>query len=147
MASNFKLGTTARNAAANGIVDRLDSGAGAGKIELRDDSGSPVPPTNPGDASNGVLLANIPLNDPAFDDAAAGVASLDTSPAVSASAVASGTAGYFRAYADGAADTACEFQGTAGINSGTFDLEFDNATIVSGGTVTISGIDITVPEQ
>jgi len=80
--SNPVLGTTARNAAANGIVDLVDAGAGAGVLRLKTSSG-------------GTTLVDIALNDPAFDASASGAAALDVSPAVSGVASATGVCAYY----------------------------------------------------
>jgi len=142
MASDFKISAAARNAAADGIVDLLDGGAGAGTIDIR----TGAPPTNITDASSGTLLGTCTFNDPAFGDAAAGVATANSITSDS-NADASGDAGYFRCYADGAADTAATLEGTAGEAADSPDMEFDNKTIVAGGTIAISEMTLTVPEQ
>lgn len=140
--SNFKLSTAARNAACDAIVDLLDGGAGAGRVDVRTGS----PPTNVSDASSGTLLASPVFGDPAFGAASTGTA---TANAITSdtNADASGDAGYFRAYADGAADTAALFQGTAGNAGDSPDMTFDNKSIVAGGTVAISSMTVTVPIQ
>lgn len=138
MANLFRLGTTCRNAAADGIVDAIDAGAPPGRCEHR----TGAQPANVGDASSGTLLGTNLFSNPAFGAAAAGVA---TASAITndSSADNSGTAGYFRGYTGAGADTAALFQGNSG-TSGT-DLVFDNATIVSGGIIAISSWTITVP--
>jgi hypothetical protein len=138
MASNLKLGTTARNAACDGIVDRLNTGTIAVRV------GSP--PTNVGDASSGLLLGTCTFGATAFGSASTGTA---TANAITSDTNAdnSGTAGYFRVYANAAGDTAAEFQGTAGEAADTTDMTFDNKTIVAGGTIAISSMTVTVPIQ
>lgn len=142
MASNFKLSAAARNAAADGVVDLLDGGTGAGTCAIR----TGTPPTNPSDVSSGTLLATLTFNATAFGAASAGVA---TANAITSdtNADASGDAGYFRAFPGAAADTACTFQGTAGEAADTPDMTFDNKTIVANGTVAISSMTYTQPEQ
>lgn len=139
MASSFKLSTAARNGMADGLVDLIDGGSGAGTCAIRVGS----PPTNPSDASSGTLLGTLTFSDPAFGAASSGAA---TASAITSdtSADASGDAGYFRVYADGAADTACLFQGTAGNAGDTPDMTFDNKSIVAGGVIAISSFVITV---
>lgn len=138
MASNFKLGTSARDDAVNGIVDQLNSGT----IAIRTGS----PPTNVGDASSGTLLGTLTLNATAFGSSSSGTA---TAGAISSDtdADASGDAGYFRVYENGAGDTAASMQGTAGEAADTPDLEFDNKSIVAGGTIAISSFTLTCPIQ
>src|SRR4051794_15776890 len=100
MASNFKLGTTCRNAACDGIVDAVDGGTPPGRLEHR----TGAPPTNVSDASTGTLLGTNLFGNPAFGSAASGVA---TANAIGndSSADNSGTAGYFRAYTGAGGDT------------------------------------------
>lgn len=138
MATAFKLGTAARNAGCDAIVDLIDGGTGAGRLEVR--SGSP--PTNVGDASSGTLLATLTFPATAFGSASTGVAT-SAANIVSDTNAVGGTAGYFRVYAGAAADTAALFQGSAGDSGDTPDLEFDNKVIVTGGTVAIGDGDIT----
>lgn len=142
MASNFKISTEARNAACNGIVDLIDGGTGAGRLEIRTGD----PPTNLSDASTGTLLATLTFSNPAFGDAAlgSGIANAITSDT---SADDSGDAGYFRVFAGEAADTAAIFQGTAGNADDTPDMIFDNKSIVAGGTVACSSFVLVVPIQ
>lgn len=140
MASNFKLGTTPRNAACDGIVDSIDGGTPPGRLEHRTGS----PPTNVNDASSGTLLGTNIFSNPAFGSASVGVA---TASAITndSSADASGTAGYFRVYTGAGGDTAALFQGTSG--TATVDMVFDNNVIVAGGVIAISSMTITVPIQ
>jgi len=136
MASNFKIGTSCRNAMCDAAVDRLDSGT----IAIRTGS----PPTNVGDASSGTLLGTCTFGATAFGAASTGTA---TANAITSdtSADNSGTAGYFRVYPNGAGDTAADWQGTCGTAS--VDLVFDNATIVAGGIIAITSMTFTMPIQ
>ena len=142
MASNFKISTAARNAACNGIVDLIDGGTGAGRLEIRTGD----PPTNLSDASTGTLLATLTFSNPAFGDAALG-SGIANAITPDTSADDSGDAGYFRAFAGEAADTAAIFQGTAGNADDTPDMIFDNKSIVAGGTVACSSFVLVVPVQ
>lgn len=136
MASLYKLGTVGRNGAADGFVDLLNSGT----IAIR----TGAQPTNVGDASSGTLLGTLTFGATAFGDAATGVA---TANAISSDTNAdnSGDAGYFRLYPNAAADTGAAAQGNAGEAADTPDLEFDNKTIVAGGTIAISSMTHTQP--
>ncbi len=138
MALLFKIGTTCRNAACDGIVDALDGGTPPARIEHR----TSTQPTNVGDASSGTLLGTNIFSNPAFGAASTGVA---TASAITSdtSADASGTAGHFRVYTGAGGDTAALFQGNSG-TSGT-DCVFDNNVIVSGGVIAISSMTVTVP--
>lgn len=138
MANLFKLGTTCRNAACDGIVDAVDGGTPPGRMEHR----TGTQPTNVSDASSGTLLGTNLFSNPAFGNSSTGTA---TASAISndTSADASGTAGYFRVYTGAGGDTAALFQGNSG-TSGT-DLVFDNNVIVAGGVIAISSMTVTVP--
>ena len=142
MASNFKISTAVRDAACNAAVDLIDGGTGAGRMEIR--SGSP--PTNVGDASSGTLLATLTFSGTAFGNSSTGTATAATITS-DTDADASDDAGYFRIYQGAAGDTAALFQGTAGEAADTPDLEFDDKSIVAGGTVACSSLTITVPIQ
>lgn len=139
MASNFKISVAARNAACNAIVDLVDGGSGAGYVQIR----SGAPPTAPADANGGTLLATCPMSDPAFGNASTGVA---TANAITSdtTADASDDAGHFRIFDS---DNNCIMQGTAGEAADTPDMVFDDKSIVAGGTVAITSMTVTVPEQ
>lgn len=138
MANLFRLGTTMRNAACNGIVLAIDGGTPPGRLEHR----TGAQETNVSDASTGTLLATNHFANPAFGSASTGVAT--ASAIVSdTNAAASGTAAHFRIYTGAGGDTAALAQGNSG-TSGT-DLVFDNNVIVAGGTVAISSMTITQP--
>lgn len=138
MANLFKIGTTMRNAACDGIVDAIDGGTPPGRIEHR----TGAQPTNVGDASSGTLLGTQLFSNPAFGAAATGVA---TASAIGndSSADASGTAGYFRIYTGAGADTAALAQGNTSTSGA--DMNFDNNVFVAGGVIAISSCTVTVP--
>ena len=138
MASNYKTAVAPRNAALDAIGARLNNG----KIEIRTGS----QPSNITDASTGTLLASPTYGATAFGSAANGVITANAI-ASDTNAAASGDAGYFREYASGAADTAAESEGTAGETGDSPDLVFDNKTITATGTVAISSMTKTLPEQ
>lgn len=131
----FRLGTAARNAACNAIVDLIDAGGGAGKILIR----TGAQPTNVADADSGTLLGTLTFSATAFGNASAGVATA-SSITSDTSADNSGTAGHARIkdFADAVIADADAAQG-----SGTFN--FDNTTIVAGGTIAVSSFTVTVP--
>jgi hypothetical protein len=142
MASNFKISTAARDAACDALVDRIDGGTGAGTIAIR----TGAPPTNVSDASSGTLLGTCTFSATAFGASSSGTAA---AAAITSDTNAddSGDAGYFRVYQGAAADTAADWQGTAGESGDTPDMTFDNKTIVAGGTIAISAFTLTVPIQ
>lgn len=131
------LATAVRNAAADAVAARFDAGAGAATIEIR----TGAKPANPQAAATGTLLATFTLNDPAWGAAVTGVATLDVSPAISTTAVAAGTAGWFRAK-DSAGATVVD--GTAG-TSGT-DMILTNAVISNGQVLNLILGTMTQPE-
>ena len=136
MANNVQISTAARNAACDALTALLDVG-GTGTIEIR----TGAQPATPATADSGTLLATLTFAATAFGAAATGVC---TAAAISSvSAGDTGTAGHFRMKNN--AGTVV-LQGTCGLNSGTFDLEFDDTSIISGGTVDITAFTITVPE-
>lgn len=138
MANLFKLGTTMRNAACDGIVDAIDGGTPPGRIEHR----TGTQPTNVNDASSGTLLGTQLFSNPAFGSASTGVATA-SAIANDSSADNSGTAGYFRIYTGAGGDTAALAQGNTSTSGA--DMNFDNNVIVAGGVIAISAMTVTVP--
>lgn len=132
-----RLSTTARNASANGVVDLLDAGAAAGEIEVR----VGAQPATPQDAATGALLVTFTLADPAFGNAAVGVATLQGLP-IAAVGVAAGNAGWFRAMdSDGNA----VFDGSVTATGGGGQLELNTIAISNGLDVEITGGTYTQP--
>lgn len=130
----LRLGTAARNAACNGIVDLVDV-SGPGVCLIR----TGAQPTNVGDADTGTLLGTLTFSATAFGAASTGVATA-ASITSDTNADASGTAGHGR-IKDGAASVIMDC--TCGQGSG--DINFDNSVIVAGGTIAISSMTVTVP--
>lgn len=130
----FRLGTTMRNAAANGIVDTIDQGSGPGKVKIYTGA-------QPGSVGGtyGTLLGTLTFSDPAFGNASTGTATA-SSITSDTNADASGTAGTFTITDS---DDNVLADGTCGLGSG--DLSFDNNVIVAGGTIAISSLTVTQP--
>lgn len=132
----FRLGTTMRNGAANGIVTKIDTGVGAGNTKI-------YTGTQPGSVGGayGTLLGTCPMSATSFGAASVGVC---TAAAITndSSADASGTAQSFT-LTDGSLNVLAD--GTCGL--GTGDMSFDNNVIVAGGVIAISSMTITVPIQ
>ncbi len=131
----FRLSTDTRNKACDAIVDDIDAGSGAGTIAIR----TGAQPTNVGDADAGTLLGTLTFSDPAFGASSTGTA---TASGITSDTNAdnSGTAAHFRIKDSDAnihSDGACSTSGS--------DLNFDNATIVAGGTLAISSLTVTQP--
>jgi hypothetical protein len=132
----LSLATTARNAMCDALVDLLDAGAAAGKIEIR----SGTRPATPNTAATGTLLATVTLIDPAFGAASTGVATL-TDPA-SVTAAATGTATWFRALDS---NNNAVMDGDVTATGGGGDLTLATTSITSGLSVDITGGTVTVP--
>jgi hypothetical protein len=133
-----RLPTAARNAAADAVVDLADAGSGAATVQVRTGS----QPASANDAATGTLLVTITLNDPAFGAASSGVATLDVDPALTATAVATGTAGWFRML-DSTGATVMDGAVTA--TGGGGDLTLASTSIASGTEVSITSGTVTMP--
>lgn len=114
------------NAMVDAAVDRLDGGT-PGTIKVY----TGTAPASPDSAATGTLLVTFTLGNPAFGAAASKSAALNA--VASSTAVATGTAGYFRAA--NAAGTAM-FDGTVGTSGA--ELNLNTTSITSGGTVSIT---------
>jgi len=136
-----RIATTARNAAADGIVDLIDAGAGAGTIDIF----TGTQPATPQTAATGTLLATLTHSDPAFGAASVGVATANSITS-DTNVDATGTAGWARIYdSDGVDPTDSVIDMDIGQGSGT--LNFDNTSFVAGGTAAITSMTLTVPES
>src|SRR5690606_36588072 len=130
----IRLPRASRNAAADAVVDRTDSG-GAGSIEMRARS----PPASANDTVT--LLVTIPLAATAFGSASNGTAALAGVP-LSGTPVADGTAGWFRML-NGSGQTVLD--GSVSTPGGGGDLQLATTTITTGLTVTITTGTVTMP--
>jgi hypothetical protein len=144
MASDLKISTAARDALVDAFTALIDGGTGAGRIEIRTGS----PPTDVDDASTGTLLGTLTFQADSYSASSGGTATVTPSINSDTDANDSGDAGYFRVYAGAAGDTAALLQGTCGeAADAPVDLEFDEKTIVAGGTIAISALSLTMPIQ
>ena len=124
-----RLDTDIRNNLATEIATRFPAGS---TVEIR----TGTQPASANDAASGTLLATITL--PATPWAAASGGSIAKQGTWSATAVATDTAGYARIIGGtNAIDVSVAETGG--------DWTIDNASIVSGGTVTIVSASISVP--
>jgi len=127
-------------AGADGMVDKLEDGTGAGKVEIRTGA---QPALNA--ALSGTLLAEFTMSDPAFGAASASgsgaVATALSMPKTDAAAAATGTAGY-GAVLD--SDDNVLWTGTVTITSGGGDFEIDNLSITSGQEVQLTSFTFTL---
>lgn len=138
-----RINTAARNAAAAAIAVLVDGGATAGRLRVY----SGAQPATPATAPSGVLLLDFPLSDPAYAAPAGGTAALDVTPAVVATGLAAGTAGWFRLLDSteaGAAGLGIIDGDVTGIGGGG-DIELDTTTISVGVTVTMTALPLTMP--
>lgn len=132
----LRIATSARNAAADGVVDLTDLGVGTAVLEIY----SGVAPANIGDAPGGTLLVSFDLPNPAFGAAAAGVATALGVP-IAAVGVGAGTAGYGRLLdRDGNAIFDTDDVGTSGqiINLST-------TTVSIGLDMDLTSMTVTMP--
>lgn len=118
--------TAARNAAADGVVDLVDQGAGAGKLKIYT-------------TGLGTLLATLTMSDPAFGAAATGVA---TANAITSdtSADATGTAAEFTMTDS---DDVEIFRGSVGTSGA--DLNLNTVSITAGVEVSVTSFTYTQP--
>ncbi len=120
--------TASRNAMCNALVDLLDVGSGQATGDLRFYT-----------AAFATLLATLLFSNPAFGNAATGVATANSITADS-SADATGTAAVWR-MRDRDAGTVLE--GACG-TSGS-DINFNTVSWTSGDNISVSSLTVTVP--
>jgi len=142
MAEQLRFSLEAAQAGLNAIVDVMDGGGG-GKLIIYDGT----QPADPDAAPGATALVTFTLANPAFDAstdgttyATAGVA--DASLPLSVAASNSGTATWFRF---------TKPNGTTGVIDGsvglaTADLILDAVVIGAGATVTITDLNIRLPQ-
>jgi hypothetical protein len=137
-----RISTAARTAAASAIVALVDGGSGAGKLRIY----TVTQPAGPGTAPSGTLLAEFTLSDPAFT-VANGVATLDITPAVTATGVAAGTAGWFRVLdsTEAAATGLGVYDGSVTATGGGGDLTLATTAVSIGLTLEITAATLTMP--
>lgn len=113
------LGTAARNAACDGVVDLVDGGAGAGKVRIRDAADN--------------LLVEIVLADPAFGSASTGVATAAGLPKSGTGTAAAGAGTAPTKYDVTDSNDVVIWSGTIPSN-----MTLDSATIAVGQTVSLT---------
>lgn len=131
----IRLPVARRNAAVDAILSVLDAG---GTIEIR----TGAQPAAADDAASGTLLATYTLAVPAFGDAATGTATLDATPVLTATGVAAGTAGWFRAKDTSAATV---MDGSVTASGGGGDFIVATTTVSVGLTVRLTAGTVTMP--
>ena len=141
MATNPSIANAAARAGLDAILAKLNAGSGPGVLKVY----TGTPPGAPTDAATGTLLATLTLSDPAFpasaDDTGNHRAKATASAISSATAGATGTAGYVRGEDS---DGNGVIQGTAGTTDA--DAIFDSVDIESGDTVSCSSWIVYLPD-
>lgn len=135
----FTISSAARNAAVNAVAALPDAGAGAATIKIYTGSQPAGPDSSIGSVT---LLATFTLNKPAYGSASSGSASLSVSPAISTTAVASGTAAWCRV-AD--STSAGVMDGAVTATGGGGFLEISTTAISSGVTLNLTGGTLSIP--
>ncbi len=108
--------------------------------------------TQPADADAtegaGTKLAGITLPTPAFAASAAAGAIAKAGTWQDASADATGIAAWYRMYDSahtlGASSTAIRIDGSVGLDTGAFDLEFDNVSFTAADPITVDTYSLTI---
>jgi hypothetical protein len=131
-----RLPGASQDAAADGVVDRLDAGAAAGTLKIY----TGAQPADADDAATGTLLVTLTFSDPAFGASSGGTATAGV--ITSGTAVATGTAGWFRC-AD--SDGVTVFDGDITAGGGGGDIELSSMSITTGDTVGVSSLTYTPP--
>ena len=127
----LRITAAAQNAMADAVTGLVGS---AGTLKIY--SGSQ--PATPATAPSGTLLATVTLG--AWSAASGGTAN-GADPA-SVSAVATGTAGWFRA---AKSDGTAVFDGDVTATGGGGVMQLSSTSIVSGGAVDVTAVSVTVP--
>lgn len=123
----IRIAAATRGTMMDAVEAALDGGSGAATLEIRTGS----QPADADTAASGTLLVTLTLNDPAGTQSG-GVVTIDVSPAISASAVATGTAGWGRLKDSTGATVLDGSVGTSGA-----DFIIDSTSITSGQTVAL----------
>ena len=129
----------ARNDMCDALVDLIDGGATAGLIKIF----AGTQPAGPGTTHSETLLAELTFSDPAFGNAASGVATANSITADS-SINATGTAAWFRFGDDTLTSTSAGIMDGDVGTSGS-DLNFNSVAFQSGAECSITSLTITVP--
>jgi hypothetical protein len=118
------LETAARNAACNAIVDLIDAGSGAGTLEF--------------ETSGDVEVATLTFSDPAFGNAATGVA---TAGSITSDTNATGGTVAQASMYDSDSNKVMECT----VSTSGADINLSSLTVGAGDTVSCSSLTVTVP--
>lgn len=133
-----RIPTLSRNAAVDAIAARFNAGSGPGYVQIR----TGAQPATGNDVASGTLLATITLSDPAFGAGATGTVTVDVTPALTAAAVATADAGWFRGYDS---DDNPVIDGSVTATGGGGDMQLNTIALVTAVDVTITAWTITMP--
>lgn len=123
------LATATRNAMADGAVDLIDGGSGAGTLQI-------------GTTGFASTLITFTLSDPAFGAAVTGVASASDLP-IAAVAAATGTAAEYRVR-DSAGNTIWSGASVTASGGGG-EVQMTSLSITSGQSVNLTAFSFTMP--
>lgn len=118
------LTTAARNAACNAIVDLVDAGAGAGTLQF--------------ETSGDVEVATLTFSDPAFGNAATGVA---TANSITSDTNATGGTMAQASFYD--SDSTKVLEATVGTSGA--EINMSSLSVTAGDTVSVSSLTVTQP--
>ena len=138
MALNPHLSDTAASAAANAIAPLANSG----KLELYSGTQPANANTAPASPPTNVLLATLTMAATAFPGGATGGV-LTAGTITSGTAIATGTAAWWRLYESDAATALIDGSVGTGVN---YNLVMNSAAIVTGATVAVSAMTVTITE-
>ncbi len=147
MAKAPSYSTGLRNAVLNGTdwTNIWD----AGRLDIFADDGVRPADADATETGGGTILAQIALPTPAFAASAVGGSIAKSGTWQDGSANASGTANWFRMYDSaitlGASTTALRMDGNVGLNTGVFDLAFDNINFTAADPITVDTFAVTIP--
>lgn len=134
----IRLPVATRNAATNAVVDLVDAGPGPGLLRIY----TGTQPASADLAPTGTLLATFTTNDPSFGTVGSGTANLVVTPALSATGVAAGNAGWFRLL-DSTGTTVLD--GSVTESGGGGDLIMSTVTISIGLVLNLTAGTLIMP--
>lgn len=130
------LETTCRDAACNAVVDRIDSGGGAGFLEFQH--------TAQNDTYNTVEVATITFDATSFGAASTGVATMASAPKSDTNAT--GSANPIVAFTVFDNANAPLFSGAVStIAAGTGDIQLSSVVVAATDTVELTTMTVTMP--
>jgi hypothetical protein len=131
-----RIAVATRNALAGAVATLVDAGPGAGTLKIYTGS----QPATGDTAASGTLLATVALGDPAFGSAATGTITAADPAAVTA--VATGTAGWFRVQDSTGANV---YDGDVTATGGGGALTLATTSVSTGLSIDITALTVTMP--